>query len=123
MAKIPADDAVGVTVILITASYRGQEFVRVGYYVNNEYDDPELKDNPPTEPLFNKLARTIAADQPRVTKFKINWDPVNAGVAEAAAMADSNTYTNEVESEMQVAGEDAKNASGAVNTDSIAVEQ
>lgn len=60
--------------MLITASYRDQEFVRVGYYVNNEYDDPELKDNPPTEPQFDKLVRTIASDQPRVTKFKINWD-------------------------------------------------
>jgi hypothetical protein len=28
----------GVTVILLTCSYDGREFVRVGYYVNNEYD-------------------------------------------------------------------------------------
>lgn len=73
-AKIPADDAVGVTVILITASYHEQEFVRVGYYVTNEYEDPELRENPPTEPQFHKLIRTIAANEPRVTKFKINWE-------------------------------------------------
>jgi histone chaperone ASF1 len=84
-AKIPADDAVGVTVVLITASYRDQEFVRVGSYVNNEYDDPELKDNPPSEPLFDKLVRTIASDQPRVTKFKINWDSASQAAAAAAA--------------------------------------
>ena len=73
--KIPADDAVGVTVILITASYREQEFVRVGYYVTNEYEDPEMREVPPTEPQFDKLIRTIASNEPRVTKFKINWDP------------------------------------------------
>ena len=80
-AKIPADDAVGVTVVLITASYRDQEFVRVGYYVNNEYEDPELREEPPTEPNFNKLCRTIATEQPRVTKFKINWDSATASTA------------------------------------------
>ena len=36
-SQIPEDDIIGVTVILITCSYREQEFVRVGYYVNNEY--------------------------------------------------------------------------------------
>lgn len=64
--------------MLITASYRQQEFVRVGYYVNNEYEDQEMKDNPPAEPQFDKLVRQIAADQPRVTKFKINWDPASS---------------------------------------------
>lgn len=74
--------------VLITASYRQQEFVRVGYYVNNEYDEQELKDNPPAEPQFNKLVRTIAADQPRVTKFKINWDsPTAPGQEEGQATA------------------------------------
>jgi len=83
-SKIPADDAVGVTVALITASYRDQEFVRVGYYVNNEYEDPELRDNPPIEPMFDKLVRTIATDQPRVTKFKINWDSENSAAQNGA---------------------------------------
>ncbi|RNA37461.1 histone chaperone asf1 [Brachionus plicatilis] len=92
ISKIPADDAVGVTVVLITASYRQQEFVRVGYYVNNEYEDQELKDNPPSEPQFDKLMRQIAADQPRVTKFKINWDSANSnseGNNECVAAQDS----------------------------------
>lgn len=35
-ARIPADDLLGVTVILLTCSYRGKEFIRVGYYVNVE---------------------------------------------------------------------------------------
>ena len=41
--QIPVTDVVGVTVILLTCSYRSQEFIRVGYYVCNEYTDPELQ--------------------------------------------------------------------------------
>ena len=54
--KIPKEDAVGVTVVLLTCSYKTQEFIRVGYYVNNEYVDPELKENPPIEPAFSKVS-------------------------------------------------------------------
>eukprot|EP00555_Chaetoceros_dichaeta_P008417 CAMPEP_0198255008 /NCGR_PEP_ID=MMETSP1447-20131203/5238_1 /TAXON_ID=420782 /ORGANISM="Chaetoceros dichaeta, Strain CCMP1751" /LENGTH=120 /DNA_ID=CAMNT_0043941275 /DNA_START=321 /DNA_END=680 /DNA_ORIENTATION=+ len=36
-STIPSTDILGVTVILVTCSYREEEFVRVGYYVNNEY--------------------------------------------------------------------------------------
>lgn len=72
-AKIPVADAVGVTVVLLTCSYRSKEFVRVGYYVNNEYTDPELRENPPSVPQFDKLQRNILATDPRITKFKIDW--------------------------------------------------
>jgi len=72
--KIPDQDAVGVTVVLLTCSYRSREFIRVGYYVNNEYIDPEMRENPPTVPLFDKLQRNILATSPRVTRFKIDWD-------------------------------------------------
>ena len=72
-AKIPVADAVGVTVVLLTCSYREKEFIRVGYYVNNEYSDPELKENPPAVPQFDKLQRNVLATSPRVTRFKIDW--------------------------------------------------
>ncbi|XP_046384219.1 histone chaperone ASF1-like isoform X2 [Ischnura elegans] len=75
--KIPEADVVGVTVVLLTCSYRGQEFMRVGYYVNNEYKEPNLRDNPPPHPLFDKLHRNLLATKPHVTHFKIEWD--NAG--------------------------------------------
>ncbi|XP_034480902.1 histone chaperone asf1 [Drosophila innubila] len=74
VSKIPEPDAVGVTIVLLTCSYRGQEFVRVGYYVNNDYADQEMRENPPPKPLFDKLTRNILASKPRVTRFKINWD-------------------------------------------------
>lgn len=75
--KIVENDAVGVTIVLLTCSYRGQEFVRVGYFINNDYTDPELKEMPPARPQFDKLTRNILASKPRVTRFKINWDDAN----------------------------------------------
>lgn len=74
VSLIPMEDAVGVTVVLLTCSYRNKEFIRVGYYVNNEYDLPELKEEPPTTPQYDKLVRNILATRPRVTRFKIDWD-------------------------------------------------
>ncbi|KAG8224441.1 hypothetical protein J437_LFUL001394 [Ladona fulva] len=77
--KIPVGDIVGVTVVLLTSCYRGQEFIRVGYYVNNDYEDVELRENPPAFPLFDKLQRNILATNPRVTRFKIEWDHMFTG--------------------------------------------
>ena len=37
VTKIPNSDILGVTVLLLTCSYNDTEFIRVGYYVNNEY--------------------------------------------------------------------------------------
>ena len=59
---IPESDAVGVTVVLITCTYRGQEFIRIGYYVNNEYTDPELRENPPLKPDYTQVTHTITDD-------------------------------------------------------------
>lgn len=53
--KILTEDLVGVTVVLIQALYRNQEFMRIGYYVNNEYKSEELRNEPPSEPLLNEV--------------------------------------------------------------------
>lgn len=63
--KIPVADALGVTVVLLTCSYRNQEFVRVGYFINNEYNDPELRENPPAQPQFDKVSIWIDHFCPR----------------------------------------------------------
>lgn len=76
-ALIPETDLVGVTVVLIVCSYNEQEFVRVGYYVNNEYDDPELKENPPEKPDLTRVIRNILSEKPRVTRVPIKWDNVD----------------------------------------------
>ncbi|XP_010552129.1 PREDICTED: histone chaperone ASF1B [Tarenaya hassleriana] len=74
-SKIREEDIIGVTVLLLTCSYMGQEFVRVGYYVNNDYDDEQLREEPPPKVLIDKVQRNILSDKPRVTKFPINFHP------------------------------------------------
>ncbi|XP_003743267.1 histone chaperone asf1 [Galendromus occidentalis] len=77
-SRIPMQDLVGVTVVLLTCSYKEKEFIRVGYYVNVDYADAELKENPPATPVYEKLVRNILATNPRVTRFKIDWDDQEA---------------------------------------------
>ena len=74
---IPASELVSVTVILLSCSYDGREFVRVGYYVNNEYDSEELRENPPEKVQVEHIVRNILAEKPRVTRFNIVWDNEN----------------------------------------------
>lgn len=38
--KLPKKDVLGVTVVFLSCLFQEKEFLRVGYYVNNEYDDP-----------------------------------------------------------------------------------
>ena len=58
--------------LILTGSYRDQEFVRVGYYQNTEYDNDEMKEDPPQKIIFERLVRDINA-KPRVTRFQIKW--------------------------------------------------
>jgi hypothetical protein len=73
LKRIPSSDILGVTVILLTCSYDGREFVRVGYYVNNEYDSEELNAEPPAKPIVERVRRNVLAEKPRVTRFAIKW--------------------------------------------------
>ena len=93
-SSIPENDILGVTVVLVTCSYKDQEFVRVGYYVNNEYTeeyDPEV--GPPSPIDFTKVTRQILSDKPRVTRFPIRWgsnDAVLPPNDDVAAVDDAN---------------------------------
>lgn len=93
VSQIPNSDVLGVSVILLTASYDDREFVRVGFYSNNEYSSSELREN------YDKLLaqgtdeeraawkfegvrnvdvqRNILTAKPRVTRFNIKWDNEN----------------------------------------------
>eukprot|EP00270_Netrium_digitus_P007349 TRINITY_DN2144_c1_g1_i6.p1 TRINITY_DN2144_c1_g1~~TRINITY_DN2144_c1_g1_i6.p1 ORF type:complete len:206 (+),score=50.99 TRINITY_DN2144_c1_g1_i6:110-727(+) len=82
--KIPVDDLIGVTVVLLTCSYREQEFIRVGYYVSNDYADEELRENPPEKITIEKIQRDLLAEQPRVTKFPIQWDAPSSSALESS---------------------------------------
>lgn len=74
---IPSSELVSVTVILLSCSYKEKEFVRVGYYVNNEYDSEDLRENPPAKVQVDHIVRNILAEKPRVTRFNIVWDNEN----------------------------------------------
>jgi len=71
--RIPPHDLLGVTVVLLSCFYRDREFIRVGYYVNSEYDCLELNEAPPEQPMLERIVRNILADQPRVTRYQIDW--------------------------------------------------
>ncbi|GMI49001.1 hypothetical protein TrCOL_g6221 [Triparma columacea] len=85
-------DILGVTVVLVTCSYKEQEFCRVGYYVNNEYSEPfDEEQGVPTPLDITKVTRQILADKPRVTRFPIDWAKKEgaAPAVQAAAGMDS----------------------------------
>ncbi|KAI9845057.1 MAG: Histone chaperone asf1 [Thelocarpon superellum] len=82
LKRIPTSDILGVTVILLTCSYDGREFVRAGYYVNNEYDSDDLNAEPPAKPIVARVRRNILAAKPRVTRFNIKWDSEESAPAE-----------------------------------------
>jgi histone chaperone ASF1 len=89
--SLPPTEILGVTVVLVTCSYKEREFVRVGYYVNNEYTVAlEEGQSPPAYPALDMTAvqRQILADKPRVTKFPIPWGTNDALVGNAANVAD-----------------------------------
>ncbi len=61
--------------LLLTCSYLGQEFIRVGYYVSNEYVDENLREDPPAKVQVHQVQRNILSDKPRVTKFPVVFNP------------------------------------------------
>ncbi|PHT33295.1 Histone chaperone ASF1B [Capsicum baccatum] len=93
-SKIREEDIIGVTVLLLTCSYAGQEFIRVGYYVNNDYGDEKLKEEPPQKVLIDRVQRNILVDKPRVTKFPINFHPENDENGEQAPPPDNTEEEN-----------------------------
>lgn len=78
-SRIAVSDIVGVTIILVTCAYRGREFVRVGYYVANEYEGFNPEELPQTLDM-STLTRRILADTPRVTRFPIDWSSGSDGL-------------------------------------------
>ena len=76
ISRIPQSDILGVTVLLLTCSYDDVEFIRVGYYVNNDYHDQfeELRENPPATVQIDKVVRNILEEKPRVTRFPCEFD-------------------------------------------------
>ncbi|SPJ82386.1 probable ASF1 - anti-silencing protein [Fusarium torulosum] len=119
ISRIPDAEIIGVTVILLTCAYDGREFIRVGYYVNNEYDSEELAAEPPAKPIIERVKRNVLAEKPRVTRFAIKWDSEASAPAEfppeqpeADLVADGDEYGAE-EAEEEAAEEAAEEEASA----------
>lgn len=72
------------TVVLLKCYYRSSEFLRVGFYVNNEYDNPEMQENPPTPHDVARINRNILAAKPRITTFNNRWDNTTPEIEEVS---------------------------------------
>ncbi|CAG8973307.1 hypothetical protein HYALB_00000069 [Hymenoscyphus albidus] len=129
--RIPDAEILGVTVILLTCAYDSREFVRVGYYVNNEYDSEELNADPPPKPILEKVRRNILAEKPRVTRFAIKWDSDDSAPPEfppdqpeADLNADGDQYGAEEaeEEEEEAAAEAAADPDAMVQDNEMAVD-
>ncbi|KAF4453517.1 histone chaperone ASF1 [Fusarium austroafricanum] len=130
--RIPDGEILGVTVILLTCSYDGREFIRVGYYVNNEYDSEELSADPPAKLKIDHVMRNVLAEKPRVTRFAIKWDSEASAPAEyppeqpeADLVADGEEYgAEELEEEAaaEAAEEEAAKAKNGEDSEMAGVE-
>lgn len=87
---------------------------QVGYYVNTEYDSPELMEAPPEQIMYDRLVRNILADKPRVTRYQIDW---SAGMAQEGGSAEPDGMAA-AEPEAQMAGM----VGGGMMEDTMAVE-
>ena len=113
--SIAKEDVLGVTVVLVTCSYKNQEFARVGYYVNNEMEYPpgtQLDDETgkPVDDIpvdFNKLMRQILADKPRVTRFPIDWSGNSANQQQTGEGFNSMAMSEEDQRKAAVLAEEA----------------
>jgi histone chaperone ASF1 len=120
---VKADDLLGVTVVLVTCSYKEQEFARVGYYVNNEYNDDNYDPataGPLPSPLdLTKVSRHILVGKPRVTRFPINWShgPINNVNAQAAEKTEDKEQSSSQSSEIQEEEEDSATTTKSASTD------
>jgi len=72
-ARIPDDDLLGATVVMLVCLYRGRRFARVGYWVATAADGVPEGEEPPAPCPPERVSRSIAADRPRVTRFACDW--------------------------------------------------
>lgn len=73
-ARIPDEDLLGATVVMVMCFYKNREFIRVGYWVANTYALPLADgEEPPVPAPVEHIKRAVLADKPRVTRYPIDW--------------------------------------------------
>ena len=125
--SLPVNEVLGVTVVLLTCSYFGREFVRVGYYLNNSYQSDENEhvqevDEKVSEQVvvveWDKLHRSILSDKPRVTRFPIAWTRQEPELEVVEACDDSELVDDEMQQDEEDEDEDSD---AGMEADSIVV--
>jgi len=112
--KIPQSEILGVNVLLLYCAYDDKRFMKIGWFVSNEYLDAELRENPPTKPMLDQLTRRVLNDDVRVTSYPIKWDDSEEAVVvkqDASAASPS---------EQDVQSMDVGAASSNANSETIA---
>lgn len=75
--EIPQEHWIANMIILLTCQYKGQEFLRVGYFVEHAYsEDINNSNNGQWNDGLNPnlVQRYILTDNPSITTFEISWD-------------------------------------------------
>jgi histone chaperone ASF1 len=74
LQKLQAEDLMDVTVLLLKCKYHDQLFNKIAWFITHTYTEPELIDNPPDQPIIEKMERTVITEDLRVTSYPIKWD-------------------------------------------------
>ena len=62
---------------MLVATFKGKEFFRVGYYVNNSIPELENVDGMPVDISkvdISKVQRAILSEKPKIIHYPINWE-------------------------------------------------
>ena len=70
---IPRQDLLGVTVVILTASYRGAQFFKAGCYVNNELVEAH-RETEHGKIAPGMITRDVLMSKAKISKKSISWD-------------------------------------------------
>lgn len=124
-SKIPKNDLLGVSVIILKCFYKNKQFVNIGYYVNNEITGEEninkkIKFN---DNNIDLIERTII-DTPRLTYYVIDWDNEENNIGYPNDINNNNINNNNdyiSESDEEEEDESSEESSEEEDSDSISM--
>lgn len=90
---IPTKDLMEVTVLLLTCSYHDKEFIRIGYYVNNEYPQEEIELLKQREDWFNQCNILQQEYQNRCNQIRSNQEELDQLHQQQPPAADSDALS------------------------------